>query len=77
MDKPMNRKNEKVGIFPQEKLPVIIFDDFTTTIRLVYFPFKVKSSAIKILHVDKNKANVKYIYAMQNIKFDNRIHKRY
>lgn len=24
MDKPMNRKNEKVGIFPQEKLPVII-----------------------------------------------------
>ena len=74
----MNRKNEKGGIFPQEKLPVIIFDDFTTTIRLVYFPFKVKSSAIKILHVDKNKANVNiYNYAMQNIKFDNRIHKRY
>lgn len=74
----LGKTNEKEGIFPQEKLPVIIFDDFTTAIRLVDFPFKVKSSAIKILHVDKDKADVKYVYyAMQNIKFDNSVHKRY
>ncbi len=31
-----------------EKIPVIIFDDFTTDKKYVNFPFKIKSSAIKI-----------------------------
>jgi type I restriction-modification system DNA methylase subunit len=40
--------NETRGIF-ESPLPVIIFDDFTTATKLVDFPFKVKSSAMKIL----------------------------
>ncbi len=33
--------------------PVIIFDDFTTDSRFVDFPFKIKSSAMKILRVKR------------------------
>ena len=66
--------NEEFGIY--DKLPVIIFDDFTTDAKYVDFPFKVKSSAIKIL---KSKYyNTKLIYElMKNIKFNARTHKRY
>ena len=42
--------NETKGIYT--KLPVIIFDDFTTSSQYVDFPFKVKSSAMKILSVN-------------------------
>ena len=41
--------NEMEGVF--DKTPVIIFDDFTTATQYVNFPFKVKSSAMKILHI--------------------------
>ena len=69
--------NEKTNIFPKEKLPVIIFDDFTTECKYVDFPFKVKSSAMKILHPTEN-ANPKFLYYyMKQIKFDNTLHKRY
>jgi type I restriction enzyme M protein len=69
--------NEKNGIF-QEKLPVIIFDDFTTAIKFVDFPFKVKSSAMKILHADKSKADIKFLFhIMQRITFPINEHKRY
>ena len=69
--------DERENIFPKDKLPVIIFDDFTTECKYVDFPFKVKSSAMKILH-PKNNANVKFLYYyMKNIKFDNKLHKRY
>lgn len=69
--------NEKDGIF-QDKLPVIIFDDFTTATKFVDFPFKVKSSAMKILHADKDKVNIKFLfYAMQQISFPVRKHKRH
>ncbi len=44
--------NETKGIY--SKLPCIIFDDFTTDSKLVDFPFKVKSSAMKILQVRKD-----------------------
>ena len=37
--------NETTGIY--SNLPCIIFDDFTTDSKLVNFPFKVKSSAMK------------------------------
>ena len=40
--------NETEGVF-DEKLPVVIFDDFTTASKYVDFPFKAKSSAMKIL----------------------------
>lgn len=70
--------NEKSGVFPKEKLPAIIFDDFTTAIKFVDFPFKVKSSAMKILHADKSKANPKFLfYIMQTIVFPVRKHKRH
>lgn len=70
--------NETDGIFPKNKLPVIIFDDFTTATKLVDFHFKVKSSAMKILHASESRANVKFVfYAMQKIKFSINKHKRY
>jgi type I restriction enzyme M protein len=69
--------DEKHGILNKD-LPVIIFDDFTTATKLVDFPFKVKSSAMKILHVKKDLADVEYVYhVMQNIDFDSTEHKRY
>src|SRR3989344_8622628 len=65
----LGNTNEKENIFPAEKLPVIIFDDFTTAIKFVDFPFKVKSSAMKILHPKKKEADAKYLfYLMQTIK---------
>ncbi len=44
--------NETHGIY-RDKLPVIIFDDFTTATKFVEFPFKAKSSAMKILVAEK------------------------
>lgn len=63
--------NEKFDIYPaSENDPVIIFDDFTTSFHWVDFPFKVKSSALKILRPKTKFANFKYIhYAMQCIGF--------
>lgn len=68
--------NETGNIF--DKLPVIIFDDFTTATQFVNFKFKVKSSAMKILNVNTELVNPKYIfYRMQTIQFDHSTHKRY
>ena len=58
----LGNTDEKENIFPAEKLPVIIFDDFTTAIKFVDFPFKVKSSAMKILHTKKDIADTKYLF---------------
>lgn len=50
-------------------VPVVIFDDFTTATQYVDFPFKVKSSALKILAV-KDGFNIFFAYeAMQLIRF--------
>jgi len=69
--------DESNGIFPKEKLPVIIFDDFTTATKYVDFPFKVKSSAMKILKANE-KINIKYaFYSIQKILFNASQHKRY
>jgi type I restriction enzyme M protein len=69
--------NEKEGIF-HDGLPVIIFDDFTTATKFVDFSFKVKSSAMKILHARKEVANIRYVfYLMQNIDFSYSEHKRF
>jgi len=74
----LGNTNEKNNIFPTDKLPVIIFDDFTTAIQFVDFPFKVKSSAMKILHVKKDIANIRYLFhLMQTIKINHATHKRY
>ena len=68
--------NETVGI--KSELPVIIFDDFTTDSKYVDFPFKVKSSAMKILTADKLLIDTKYAYyVMQTVECDHETHKRY
>jgi len=68
--------NEKNGVF--DNVPVIIFDDFTTATKFVDFPFKVKSSAMKILKSDEEKAEIKYLfYLMKIMKVDSEQHKRY
>ncbi len=70
--------NEEEGIFPNFKLPVIIFDDFTTATKFVDFPFKVKSSAMKILLPKKEKVNMRFaFYIMQHIDFNPTQHKRF
>ena len=67
--------NEQDGIC--DNVPVIIFDDFTTDSKYVDFPFKVKSSAMKILHV-KEGINIKYVgYFMSITRLIGDTHKRY
>ena len=68
--------NEENGIF-SEGLPVIIFDDFTTATQFVNFPFKAKSSAMKILEA-KNETDIKFMYeALQNVSFEVGAHERH
>jgi len=43
-------------------LPVILFDDFTTDSRYINFPFKVKSSATKILRARDESIDLFYVY---------------
>jgi len=68
--------NENFGIF-EEELPAIIFDDFTTASKFVDFPFKAKSSAMKIL-VAKQGVSIKFIYeAMQVLNYPVGGHQRH
>jgi type I restriction enzyme S subunit len=72
----LGHTDETSGVF--ENFPVIIFDDFTTAFHYVDFPFKVKSSAMKILKNVEGKADLKYLfYKMQTISIDRDLHKRY
>ena len=58
--------------------PVIVFDDFTTDSKYATFPFKVKSSAIKLLHPKHERVSLKYVFErMQLIDFPLGNHKRY
>ena len=68
--------NETDNIF--DDLPVVIFDDFTTESKFVDFPFKVKSSAMKILHANQDLVLPKYaFYLMQTTDIDHDNHQRY
>lgn len=69
--------DELFGIY--SKLPVIIFDDFTTDKKYVDFSFKIKSSAIKLLTLkDEERDNLRFIFeCMSNIVFEEKEHKRY
>ncbi len=68
--------NEDFGIF-NEDLPIIIFDDFTTASKFVNFPFKAKSSAMKIL-IAKEGVSIKYVYeAMQMLNHQIGGHQRH
>ena len=67
--------NESDGIC--KTLPVIIFDDFTTESKYVDFPFKVKSSAMKILRI-KGNIDIRYVaFFMSITKLAGDTHKRY
>ena len=63
--------DEHFGIKEANKRnPVIIFDDFTTSSHYVDFPFKVKSSAIKLLTLSTTKDNVYCAYnVLKNISY--------
>ena len=68
--------DEEFGIF-REELPAIIFDDFTTASKFVDFPFKAKSSAMKIL-IAKDGVSIKYVYeAMQILNYPVGGHQRH
>ena len=71
--------NEAEGIYPASKEePVIIFDDFTTAFKWVEFPFKAKSSAMKMLTLKSGTDSLfKYVYyAMQCIVYNSSDHAR-
>ena len=72
----LGHTNEEHGIF-SEGLPVIIFDDFTTATQFVDFPFKAKSSAMKILQA-KSGADIKFMYeTLQEISYEVGAHQRH
>lgn len=58
--------------------PVVIFDDFTTSAHFVDFPFKVKSSAMKILSL-KNQGDNPYlaVHALQAVRYKPETHERH
>ena len=72
--------SEEDGIYPSSaENPVIIFDDFTTDFKWVDFPFKAKSSGMKMLTVaNKLETSFRYVYyAMQMIPYVPLDHKRH
>lgn len=71
--------SEEHGIYPASaESPVVIFDDFTTAFKWVDFPFKAKSSAMKLLKsADDELADLRYIYfVMQTIRYKPTEHAR-
>ena len=67
--------NETTGIY--SKGNCIILDDFTLDCKIVDFPFKVKSSAIKILTA-KDSNNLRYLYEyLKYLDLDTTEHKRH
>ena len=67
--------DENSGIY--DKGDCIIFDDFTMDLKYVDFPFKVKSSAIKILK-PKPKVNLRFVFEyLSFLNFQSNEHKRH
>jgi type I restriction enzyme S subunit len=68
--------NEVDGIF--DSLPTIIFDDFTTASKFVNFPFKAKSSAMKMLITKSENYSLRFLYeTLQALDFPKGDHKRH
>ena len=58
--------------------PVVIFDDFTTSSHYVDFPFKIKSSAMKLLSLVNEKDDIHCAYnVLQNIGYEPVSHERH
>lgn len=67
--------NENFGIY--KKGECIIFDDFTMDAKYVSFPFKVKSSAIKILTAKPN-VNLRFMFEyLSYLELKSEEHKRH
>ena len=67
--------DDREGIY--RKGPCIILDDFTLDCKIVDFPFKVKSSAIKILTA-KSSVNLRYVYEyLRYLDLNTEEHKRH
>ena len=71
--------NEQTGVYSaSEENPTIIFDDFVTSFHWVDFPFKVKSSAMKMLTCKDKVNSFRFIYyAMCEIGFVAKEHSRH
>ena len=71
--------DEEFGIKEvSDENPLIIFDDFTTSSHYVNFPFKVKSSAIKLLTLNTKKDNINCAFnALQGIIYVPISHERH
>lgn len=71
--------NEKTGIKnASESNPVIIFDDFVTSSHFVDFPFKVKSSAMKLLTLNDKNDDFYFVFnVLKNIGYVPQIHERH
>ena len=69
--------NEKEGIYnASPEKPVIIFDDFTGAFKWVDFPFKAKSSAMKMI-TSKSDVLIRYLfYLMGFLNYSSDEHKR-
>ncbi len=71
--------DERDGIYnATRENPVIIFDDFTTSFHWVDFPFKIKSSAMKLIRpANGDNIGFRYIYyAMKCISYKPQDHAR-
>lgn len=70
--------NETEGIYNASKDdPVIIFDDFTGAFKWVDFPFKVKSSAMKILKPTNLTDSLRYVFHIMGwLNYSSSEHKR-
>ena len=59
-------------------LPAIVFDDFTTDSKFAKAPFKVKSSAIKLLRPRHDRTSLRFLFErIQLIRFPVGDHRRY
>ena len=71
--------NESTGIkIATVEDPVVIFDDFTTGSHYVDFPFKIKSSAIKLLSLSDVDDNFYFMFnTLKNIRYVPQSHERH
>ena len=69
--------NEKEGIYnASSEKPVIIFDDFTGAFKWVDFPFKAKSSAMKMI-TSKSDVLIRYLFHLMGfLNYSSDEHKR-
>ena len=75
----LGRTPETHGIYQaSESAPVLIFDDFTTAFQWVDFPFKAKSSAMKILTLAPGApTSLRYLWhVMHTLRYKPRDHSR-